>query len=115
ENSASLRLTDSGLGFLEQNLGTIAGLALGETMNGVMTFEIPTTSGSASIIDYDVCPDGPKPNANPPECVAEIDLGNAQLDIAPTAPHNLHITGALPLRLQKLPVHVVAGFIPADV
>ena len=42
ENVGSLRLTDSGLTFLEQNLGALAGIALGG--GDVLTFEIPTSS-----------------------------------------------------------------------
>jgi hypothetical protein len=58
------------------------------------------------------CPDGPDPNANPPKCTVEIDVGNAQLNIDTTNPHNIHITGPLPIRLQDLPIDIVYLFIP---
>ncbi|MBM4373639.1 MAG: hypothetical protein FJ095_01030 [Deltaproteobacteria bacterium] len=107
ENAATLRLTDAGIGFLESNVGTLANSLLGGgSQNGVLSFEIPPTNGSAGPIKYDVCKNGPQPNGNPPECVAEIDLGNAKLSLEPAAPHNLKVTGPLPLRLRKLPLKI---------
>lgn len=106
ENVASIRLTDSGLGFIEQNLGAIAELALGDGMGDSLSFEIPQLSQDLFIANADVCPDGPKPNANPPECVAEVDLANAQLQVTPVNPHNVVVSGPLPIRVQKLPVTV---------
>jgi len=111
ENAGSVRLTQSGLTFLEQNLGPLAKSLLGGSgSGGVITFPIPSSSGSAGgIINYDVCPGGPDENANPLKCVAEIDIGNAQLNIDSATPHNLKITGPLPLRLQNLPIDL--GFL----
>ncbi len=109
ENSASMRITDSGMKFLSANLGTIAANLIGGGQ-GVMTFDIPKTSGSFDAIvagvDYTVCPNGANKNANPPECVAEIDIADAKLNIDPTNPHDLHITGPLPVRVRKLRVHL---------
>jgi hypothetical protein len=109
ENAGSVRLTQSGLGFLQSNLGTLAkGLLGGSSMNGVLDFSIPPSSGNTTGVTYDVCPNGPKPNANPPECTAEINLAQANLTITPAGPNDLHITGTLPLRLQDLPLHIKA-------
>ncbi|WP_235879705.1 MYXO-CTERM sorting domain-containing protein [Polyangium aurulentum] len=111
ENAGSVRLTSSGLGFLEQNIGTLAKTLLGgDGAGGVLTFNIPTTSGSQFGIDYDVCPGGPNPATN--TCVAEIDVGNAKLNVDATDPHNIHITGPLPLRIQNLPIEIVYFFVP---
>jgi len=107
ENSGSVRITDSGITFLEQNLGALATKLLGGTAGngGVLTFDIPNTTGSViGIIDYKVCPNGANPNANPPTCQAEINVGGAKLKIDPTATHNLHIHGPLPIRLRDLPI-----------
>ncbi|HVK66093.1 MAG TPA: hypothetical protein VM694_16535 [Polyangium sp.] len=113
ENAGSVRLTQSGLTFLEQNLGPLAKTLLGGSGNGgIVTFPVPSTSGSTAGIQYNVCPGGPNENANPPKCVAEIDVGNAQLNIDTSNPHNLKITGPLPLRLQNLPIDIVYLFIP---
>ncbi len=112
ENAGSVRLTDSGVTFLEQNLGPLAKAALGSSggAGGVITFPIPESSGSAGgIINYKVCPGGPDTNSNPPKCVMEIDIANAQLNIDTAAPHNIRITGPLPLRLPNLPVDL--GFL----
>lgn len=112
ENAGSVRLTDSGVTFLEQNLAPLAKQLLGSSggNGGVITFPIPETSGSAlGFINYKVCPGGADPNGNPPKCTMEIDIGNAKLNIDTTNPHNIAITGPLPLRLQNLPIDL--GFL----
>ncbi|MRG90580.1 hypothetical protein GF068_01370 [Polyangium spumosum] len=113
ENAGSVRLTQSGLTFLEQNLGPLAKSLLGGSgSGGIVTFPVPSTSGSTAGIGYDVCPGGPNENASPPKCVAEIDVGNAQLNIDTATPHNIKITGPLPIRLQDLPIDVSYFGIP---
>ncbi|MEZ4307660.1 MAG: hypothetical protein R3F14_06395 [Polyangiaceae bacterium] len=113
ENAGSVRITQSGLGFLSANVGTLAQSLLGGMgQGGVLTFEVPPTSGNQSGIEYKVCPGGPKPNANPPECVAEINVGQAKLNITTAGPNLIKITGPLPIRLQDLPADFVYFFIP---
>ncbi len=115
ENAGSVRLTDSGLTFLEQNLGPLAKAALGSSggNGGIITFPVPSTGGSQLGIKYNVCPGGPDPNGNPPKCIAEIDIGNAKLNIDSANPHNIHITGPLPIRMQDLPIDVTLLIIPS--
>ena len=114
ENAGSVRLTSSGLEFIQKNLGTLAGTLLGDSgaMGGVLTFQVPPTSGSQSGIKYDICKNGPNPNANPPECIAEIDLGNSAITITTATPRNIVIGGTLPIRLQTLPINIVYFFVP---
>ncbi len=112
ENAASVRLTDSGLGFLEQNIGTLAGLLMGDDGSAVLSFEIPASSQSLVVANLEICPDGPNPNADPPECIAEVDLATAQLDVETITPHNITVTGPMPFRIQKLPVRVTWGICP---
>jgi hypothetical protein len=103
ENGGSVRLTADGLAFLQQNIGTLAKTVLGKNApNGVLTFQIPKSSGSvaAGALSYTVCPQGPSAGT----CSAEIDVGNAKLAFAPQAPHNLRVTGPIPIRLQNLPI-----------
>jgi hypothetical protein len=107
ENSSSLRVTDTGLQFISQNLSSLAPALLGDSASGtggVLTFAIPSSSQSVGIGGVDVCPNGPNPNANPPTCTAEVDLGKANLTIGTKAPHNLTVTGTLAVRLRSLPV-----------
>lgn len=115
ENAGSVRLTDSGLTFLEQNLGPLAKTLLGSSggNGGVITFPVPSTGGSQLGIKYDVCPGGPDANANPPKCIAEIDIGNAKLNIDTSNPHNIRITGPMPIRMQDLPIDVTLLIIPS--
>jgi len=115
ENAGSARLTQAGLHFLEQNVGTLAQTLLGgSATGGIMTFPINSSTGSALGIDYTLCPGGPDGGQSPPKCVAEIDLGNAQLQIDPTAPHSLRIHGPLPIRLQNLPIEIDYGIFGTD-
>ncbi|MCC6521803.1 MAG: hypothetical protein IT373_04010 [Polyangiaceae bacterium] len=111
ENAAAVRLTQSGLQFLQDNVGTLAATLIGGG-GGIMTFEVPETSGSQLGIDYAVCQGGADPNANPPKCVAEIDIGNAQLAITSENPHDIRIQGPLPIRLQSLPINIVYFCVP---
>ncbi len=109
ENVASLRLTQEGLNFLGSNVGTLAGAVLGDENNGVLNFEIPASNGSnclANISDvtYSICPNGPNPQSNPKECIAEIDLPNSNMTITSRTEHHLQINGTIPLRLANLPV-----------
>lgn len=117
ENAGSARLTQSGVTFLQNNIGALSEKLLGGMgSGGVVTFEVPTSSGSQFGIDYEVCAGGPKPNGNPPACVAELDIGKAKLNIKTAAPHNITISGPLPLRIQKLPIHITYfGFIESDI
>lgn len=112
ENAASVRITQSGFDFLEDNLGALAGNLLGDAagQGGVVTFPVPESQGAFDVpipfvpdVDYTVCPGGPDATANPPKCVAEIDIGNADLSMQPAGPHNIQVSGLVPLRLQYLP------------
>ena len=109
ENAGSVRLTQSGIGFLQNNLGTLAqSLVGGMGSNGLITFPIDESSSEVDLFittcTITVCKGGPDEGANPPKCVAEIDLGNADLTITPTGPHHIVISGPLPLRLRNLPI-----------
>ena len=107
ENSTSIRVTDEGFQFISQNLGTLAPPLLGSvgsvgggsSSGGILSFEVPTTSQAG----FNVCPDGPKPMASPPECMVETDLGRAALTITTADPHHINVTGTLMVRLQDLP------------
>ena len=123
ENAASVRLTESGLKFIGDNLGAIAPNLLGDVAQGnagVVTFDVPPvnekikdpifgiTLGTAK-----VCTSGSKPTANPPECLVEADLGKAKLTIATKAPHNITIDGSVAVRLQRAPLEF--GIIKSDI
>lgn len=127
DNSTSVRVTKSGLDFIAQNIGGLAPSLLGgqgQVNAGVVTFEIPSSESDikdplfgAKLGSVKICPDGPKPTANPPECVVEADLGKAKLTITTAAPHNIKVGGTLAVRLQKVPLKGtgVAGFVNSEV
>ncbi len=105
ENAGSVRLTQPGLGFLSANIGTLIKAALGSGANGgVITFPIPESQQDLTITTATICPGGADPNANPPKCIVEIDVGNAKLQITTAGPHELKISGPMPIRLQDLPI-----------
>ncbi len=115
ENAGSARITQSGLDFLEQNVGTLVETLIGDSAaGGMITFPINSSNGSAVGIDYTICPGGPDQGQSPPRCVAEVNLGGAQLQIDPTAPHSLRIHGPLPVRLQNLPIEIDYGIFGTD-
>ncbi len=116
DNAASVRITESGFDFLEDNLGSLAGSLLGDDTGGggVISFEVPSSSQNLlPTVDIDVCPGGPDANANPPKCLFEADLTRANLNISSSAPHHIVVSGTIAARLQHLPVRVTALFIPS--
>ncbi|MBI4703264.1 MAG: hypothetical protein HY744_19275 [Deltaproteobacteria bacterium] len=106
ENAGSLRLTQAGVQFLQDNAATLAAqlMAGGGGEGGVMKFEIPSSGGKQLGIEYTLCPGGADPDNN--KCVAEIDLGSAELKVEAVKPHNIKVTGPLPMRIQNLPIHI---------
>ncbi len=111
ENSSSVRVTQSGLKFISDNLGTLAGqlIGSGSANGGTITFNVPTSAtpiklAGITLGTVTICPSGPKPTANPPECVVEANLGTSSLTVATAAPHEITVTGTLPVRLQNLPM-----------
>ena len=107
ENSTSIRVTKTGLEFIAQNIGGLAPSLLGgqgQVNAGVVTFDIPTSDADALIGKVKICPNGSNPKSNPPECVAEADLGKAKLTITTAAPRNIKVGGTLAVRMQKVPL-----------
>jgi MYXO-CTERM domain-containing protein len=106
-NSAGVRVTRPALDFLSANIPTLATNLLGGTSaGGVIQFEIPKSESSAGIGTLRVCPQGPDKNANPPRCVADINIGNANLKIDAITPSSVRIHGTIPVRVQNLPLNV---------
>ncbi len=119
ENAASVRLTKSGLDFLSQNIGAVASNLVGGGQ-GTLEFTIPTSNGSYDVppfgfpsISYTICDGGPQDMGTPKKCEVEINLAGAKLTVQSAAPHDLHVTGTIPVRLEDLPVK--AAGIGADV
>lgn len=101
-NAASVRLTRPGLDFVQENFGTVAEKALGSATNGNVVFKMPQTAlGPAK-----VCPPA---NPKPPECEAEIGIGQAKLRINAITPNRVKLDGVLPMRMKNLPASVTIG------
>lgn len=103
ENGAAVRLTQQGLVFMQNNIGSIASNLLGDG-SGILEFPINTIS-SSSFPSYTVCEGGPDPAAK--KCIVEIDLANANFSVNANQPHNLGVIGTLPVRLADLPVKAI--------
>ena len=118
ENAASVRLTDSGLTFFEDNLGTLAGVLQtqqGEEATGVIKLPLSESSGSFSIsalqvVSYTICPGGADFDTN--TCVIELDLENAPLTITSEDPHNIRVEGPLPARAQNIAIDYTLLVLP---
>lgn len=114
ENAASVRITESGLNFLESNIGNLAAQFLAadpDTENGVLTFPIERVDMSPFAgTDLTICKDGPDP-AND-TCVAEINIAEAEIDLYSAQPSSIVGTGTVPLRLKILPVEGTVLWIP---
>lgn len=112
ENAASIRITDTGFKFLQDNGGNLAATLLGGNM---ITFDVPTYNTSFIGIDVSLCKNGPNPNANPPECLVEIDPTLAYLPITSASPHEIVIQGGkIPVRLQNATIELDFGIFGTD-
>lgn len=113
ENAASVRVSRPGLDFLEKELPGIAS-QLTSAPNGTLGFDIPKVDPPKTqianlgigklLLDPVVCPDGPKPNANPPQCHAAIGIGKATFQIDAITPNAVKIRASIPLELEDTPV-----------
>ncbi len=100
-NAASVRVTRPGLDFLATNLGGIAGKALG-TSGGVVTFNVPDSTTSFSIIftvNVEIC----KPPVAMGDCIADINIAGAKLHIDAVTPNAISITGTVPVKVADIP------------
>ncbi|HEY1955659.1 MAG TPA: hypothetical protein VGH28_08600 [Polyangiaceae bacterium] len=97
-NAGSVRVTRAGFDFLQKNLGTIAGKALG---GGTITYPIPKSSGTFSFVTYTICD---KPTAS--QCQAVVNVGGANLTLTAVHPDSLTITGTIPVKVQDIPVNI---------
>ena len=76
DNSAQVRLTNAGIGFLESNVATIASTLIGMDLE----FPIPRSTTSVAVVgDLTICPDS--------DCRIRATIRS--LDLVPTAPNRL--------------------------
>jgi hypothetical protein len=117
-NGATVRITRSGLDFMSTNIPTIAGNALG-AKNGTYGVDIPHIDpGNQQIadllvcqmhLDPNVCPSGPNPTSDPPQCHASVGvptLGTHKmvLHLDAVTPNALQLSGTVPLQIDDTPV-----------
>lgn len=117
ENAASVRLTDSGIKFLNDNLTSMIDQFGGGVLeDGKFVQEIPTSETTITgSIKAKICASGPDANSNPKHCTVEADLKNAELALSPSQPHGLTLQGILPVRLQYLDLAIPLGSPPLAV
>ena len=106
-NSASVRVTKSGLEFLGTNVPNLASTLLGRSStgnSGVIDFNIPS-AGPVSLAGQNlyIC-QNPDSSASPEQCVAEINIGGAQLTINAVTPDAITLSGTIPVRIQDIVV-----------
>ncbi|MEO8875894.1 MAG: hypothetical protein ABI461_09925, partial [Polyangiaceae bacterium] len=106
ENAASIRVTSQGLAFLNTNLPTIAAKAVGGADGGgALTFPIPSTAQGLGVATANICT---APTAAG-QCIADIDLAHMNLPITFSAPHDVKITGTIPVKVDDLTIKVTTG------
>ena len=98
ENAASLRLTQHGLAFVNTNLPAIASKAAG---GAALQFAIPKTDQSLTVATAHICG---APTAT--QCIADIDIAGMAIPITVSTPHDLKLTGTIPIKVDDLPVVV---------
>jgi hypothetical protein len=97
-NSGAIRITRSGLNFMQTNLGTIAGKVLGSS--STINYTIPKTSFSLDgLATIDIC-DSPGPG----QCIVQVELGNAALTLTAAHPDSLTISGTIPVQAASIPM-----------
>lgn len=98
ENAASVRLTKSGLGFLNDNLSSLIGQFGGDLLkDGVFVQEIPSSETKLGPVTAKICPDGSDPKGTPHRCVIEADIKGST---DPTNPNRIKLQTASPNLLQ---------------
>src|SRR5580693_8254286 len=85
-NAASVRVTKSGLEFLSSALPGLATSLLGSGSGGVIDYGIPSTTTSIVGSTLNICQNGENLSTTPPQCVAEINVGRANLTINAVTP-----------------------------
>jgi MYXO-CTERM domain-containing protein len=116
ENAATVRLTDSGLGFLNSNLPSLVNQFGGGLLKGGMLEQgIPMTSTKLGPITANICPQGSDPNGMPKKCLLQADIGNSKLTLSPVSPHALKLSGTLETLIQYLNIDVPLGPISAPI
>ncbi len=101
-NAGSVRVTRSGLDFMQANLGTIAGNVLGS--GSTINYTIAKTSFSLSIVTIDICD-----NPGPGDCIVQVQLGNAALTLTAVHPDSLTISGTIPVEAASIPMTGILG------
>ncbi|MBN2362080.1 MAG: hypothetical protein JXR83_21695 [Deltaproteobacteria bacterium] len=116
DNAAALRLTASGLAFMQEQQTALADILLDSqsaSHRGVLELPVGPTTLSGLGYDLEVCPDGP--DLAQGKCAAAIDLGHMQLAIRSAQPRHLVLAGSVPVRVSRLrTVGSVLFLVPLD-
>lgn len=122
QNAASVRVSRPGLDFIEKQLGPITA-NLTKAPNGILGFDIPAVDppkaqiANLSILgkvylDPNVCPGGPDPNANPPRCHANVNIGASAFQIDSVTPNAVKLSATIPLELEDTPIEANVNYDP---
>jgi MYXO-CTERM domain-containing protein len=107
-NAASVRVTRPGLDVLSANLGAVAAKLLGAN-GGITTFAVPDATTSFGVLFFTINVEICKPAVGPGQCVADIDVGHANLRIDAVTPHAIRIRGTVPVKADDIPVDTSLG------
>ncbi len=104
-NAGGLRVTRSGLSFMESIMPKLLAKQLNAKPDGTLDFPIATsTSAPFSVLGMNftptICPDGPTAD----KCTAVMDIAKSTTQLDAQSPHTFSLRPTLPLVLQDTPV-----------
>lgn len=105
-NGGTVRVTRPGLDFFSQNFNAVLTSVLRQGRPFVRDPKRDQCGHRRSRYLADICINGPMPNATPPQCVVDIQIGKSVLRFDSATPNNLRISGTIPIRLKNLPIVV---------
>ena len=96
ENGIQVRVTRSGLDFIQDNMASI----LTDAMGGPLQFDLPATCDQniSSFGTLDFCGEGSEDNCTPQDPPCSIEVEFIGLSLSPQAPSTLHVEGRLNVR-----------------
>jgi hypothetical protein len=104
DNAGSLRLTRSGLDFLQSSAPVLAGSLIGSGSGGEFQYPITLAPDTLDGITISFCPSGPNETSTPEECTLQVELSRATFYIDSVTPNAIMVSGTIPILLSDLPL-----------
>lgn len=103
-NAGTLRVTRSGLDFIQAEMPTLAQQLVAGTSGGELQYPLTLGSQTVAGIQLSFCPSGANPTSDPEQCELDVQLGQATFAVNAVTPDAITVSGTLPVRMQDLPI-----------